>query len=248
MLLVVEDAHWIDATTLEFIDLCLDQVAGTRVLILITARPTFQPGFGGHPIVSALMLNRLGREPITAIVNGLTGGKSLPTAVLEEIADKTDGVPLFVEELTKMLLESGEFRETPTGYELTTALSPVLSPPLFMLRLWHVLTGCSRSRTWRKSRLASAGSFNTASSRRSRRLVIPPARCTGSIDLGGANLRARLGTRGHIRFEAALCAIRHTSLLKSRRRVCVASWWTLSKNRTLKHLRCCPSRGHGRDN
>jgi predicted ATPase len=129
VLLVLEDAHWIDATTLELVDLCLDQVAGTRILILVTARPTFQHGFfGGHPIVTKLALNRLGREPIKAIVNGLTGGKSLPSALLDEIADKTDGVPLFVEELTKTVLESGELKETAVAYELTGRSRPSRNP------------------------------------------------------------------------------------------------------------------------
>src|SRR5262249_3120455 len=92
VLLVLEDAHWIDATTLEFVDLSLDQVTGSRVLILVTARPAFQHGFGGHQIVTKLALNRLGREPITALVNDLTGGKSLPPGLLDEIVGKTDGV------------------------------------------------------------------------------------------------------------------------------------------------------------
>ncbi|MBV9983746.1 adenylate/guanylate cyclase domain-containing protein [Bradyrhizobium sp.] len=123
VLFVLEDAHWIDPTTLEFIDLSLDQVVGSRVLILVTARPTFQHGFGGHPIVTRLTLNRLGREPITALVGDLTGGKPLPAALLDEIVAKTDGMPLFVEELTKMLLESGELKETAVAYELTGELS-----------------------------------------------------------------------------------------------------------------------------
>jgi len=128
VLVILEDAHWIDASTLEFLDLCLDQVPPSRVLIVITARPTFVHGFGGRPIVTKLALNRLGRGPIKAIVNNLSGGKTLPTALLDEIIDKTDGVPLFVEELTKMVLESGELREVEFGYELAGALSDLLVP------------------------------------------------------------------------------------------------------------------------
>ena len=78
VLFVLEDAHWIDATTLELVDLCLDQVASARVMMLVTTRPTFQHGFGGHPIVTKLALNRLGRDQITSIVNRLTNGKTLP--------------------------------------------------------------------------------------------------------------------------------------------------------------------------
>ena len=107
VLMVVEDAHWIDPTTLEFLGQALDQIAGARVLLLLTSRPDNQPSLGGHPDVTRLTLNRLGRIPTEAIVARLTGGTSLPPEVLEKIAARTDGVPLFVEELTKAVLETG---------------------------------------------------------------------------------------------------------------------------------------------
>ena len=107
VLMVVEDAHWIDPTTLELLGQALDQIAGARVLMLLTSRPDNQPSLGGHPHVTRLTLNRLGRSPTEAIVARLTGGTSLPPEVLEEIAARTDGVPLFVEELTKAVLEAG---------------------------------------------------------------------------------------------------------------------------------------------
>jgi class 3 adenylate cyclase/tetratricopeptide (TPR) repeat protein len=128
VLFVLEDVHWIDATTLELVDFCLDQVASARVLMLVTARPTFQHGFGGHPIVTKLTLNRLGRDQIKSIVNRLTNGKTLPGELLDIIAAKTDGVPLFVEEITKTVLESGELRETGSAYQLTGPLSRLLIP------------------------------------------------------------------------------------------------------------------------
>jgi class 3 adenylate cyclase/predicted ATPase len=123
VLFVLEDAHWIDATTLELVDFCLDQVASARVMMLVTTRPTFQHGFGGHPIVTKLALNRLGRDQITSIVNRLTNGKALPGELLDIIAAKTDGVPLFVEEITKTVLESGV-----SAYELTGPLSRLRIP------------------------------------------------------------------------------------------------------------------------
>ncbi len=128
VLFVVEDTHWIDATTLELIDLCLDPVAAARMLILVTARPNFEHGFGGHPIVTRLTLNRLGREQIGAIINRLTGGKALPPELVDEIVAKTDGVPLFVEELTKTVLESGELRESEDAFELDGPLSRLAIP------------------------------------------------------------------------------------------------------------------------
>jgi class 3 adenylate cyclase len=125
---VLEDAHWIDPTTLELIDLCLDRVERSRVQMLITARPTFQHEFGGHPIVTKLALNKLGRDQVSEIVRRLTAGKAFPSEVLDVIVEKTDGVPLFVEELTKTILESGELGETPIAFELTRPLSRLAIP------------------------------------------------------------------------------------------------------------------------
>lgn len=128
ILFVLEDAHWIDASMLELLGLFLDQVVSARVLMLITARPTFSHSFGGHPIVSKLALNRLGRDQVTAIVSKITGGKTLPDEILYEITAKTDGVPLFVEELTKTVLESGCLKETQNAYVLTGPMSQMEIP------------------------------------------------------------------------------------------------------------------------
>ncbi|MGI9365623.1 MAG: ATP-binding protein, partial [Rhizobiaceae bacterium] len=128
VLLVVEDAHWIDASTLALLDTCLDLIANERVLILVTARPTFSHGFGGHPIVSKLALNRLGSDQTEGILNKITSGKRLPEELVSEINSRTDGVPLFIEELTKTILESGELRETENAYELTGPISRMSIP------------------------------------------------------------------------------------------------------------------------
>jgi len=128
LLFVLEDAHWIDPTTLELIELLLEQLGAHHIMLLITARPTFAHSFGGHPVVSRLALNRLGREPIIAIVARITMGKTLPPALLDEIATKTDGVPLFVEEFTKTLLESGQLHETQQGYTFDGRLDQLTIP------------------------------------------------------------------------------------------------------------------------
>jgi len=125
---VIEDAHWIDPTTLELIDICLERISRARVNILITARPTFQHGFGGHPIVTKLALNKLGRDQVSKIVQRITNGKSLPDELLELIAEKTDGVPLFVEEMTKTVLESDILTQSEGGYELTGPLNQLTIP------------------------------------------------------------------------------------------------------------------------
>ena len=116
VLIVVEDAHWIDPTSLEFFGLCGERLASSAVLILITARPGFQHDFGERREVSQIVLKRLGRAQIAAVVNRVAGGKALPESLMREIAAKTDGVPLFAEELTKTMLESGLLQETEDAF------------------------------------------------------------------------------------------------------------------------------------
>jgi class 3 adenylate cyclase/tetratricopeptide (TPR) repeat protein len=128
VLWVIEDVHWIDPTTLELIECALDRVPGTSVFVLITARPTFAASFGSHPVVTRLALNRLGREATLSIINRVARGKRLPEPLLDEIASKTDGVPLFVEEMTKAVLESGMLREAVDDYRLDGSLSALAIP------------------------------------------------------------------------------------------------------------------------
>ena len=128
VLFCIEDLHWVDPTTLELIELALDNMVEAPVLLLMTARPTFDHGVGGHPIVTRLALNRLGQSQVAAIAERITGGKALPKDLLEEIASKTDGVPLFVEELTKTVLESGQLRETETAFELDGPMERLAIP------------------------------------------------------------------------------------------------------------------------
>jgi tetratricopeptide (TPR) repeat protein len=108
VLVVMEDVHWIDPSTLEFIHLVLDSSEGSRVLVLLTSRPDGQPVLAGHPRVTRLMLNRLGRAAVEAMTDAIEGSAALPDAVRREIVARTDGVPLFVEELTRALVELAE--------------------------------------------------------------------------------------------------------------------------------------------
>jgi class 3 adenylate cyclase/tetratricopeptide (TPR) repeat protein len=128
VLWVVEDAHWIDPTTLELIELALDRAPSLRVLMLITARPTFAASFASHPVVTRLALNRLARAATQSIVARITRGKRLPEVLLEEIAARTDGVPLFVEEMTKAVIESAVLREDADAYHLDGPLSALAIP------------------------------------------------------------------------------------------------------------------------
>jgi class 3 adenylate cyclase len=108
-----EDVHWADPSTLEVLTLFLDQVPTTWLLALLTLRPEFTPPWGNRSHLSQMTLSRLGRSQIEAMVERVTGGKALPAEVMQQIVAKTDGVPLFVEELTKTVVEA--MREQVTG-------------------------------------------------------------------------------------------------------------------------------------
>jgi predicted ATPase len=128
VVIIFEDAHWIDPTSRELLDLTVERVRGLPVLLLVTFRPEFQPPWTGQPQISMLALNRLDRRDRTALVEQVAGGKALPEEVIGQIADRTDGVPLFVEELTKSVLESGLLREEADRYVLDRALPPFAIP------------------------------------------------------------------------------------------------------------------------
>jgi predicted ATPase len=128
VLMIFEDAHWIDPTSRELLDLTVERVRSLPVLLIVTFRPEFQPPWTGQPQVTMLALNRLDRRDRSALVEQIAGGKALPYEVVVQIADRTDGVPLFVEELTKSVIESGLLREEGDRYVLDRALPPFAIP------------------------------------------------------------------------------------------------------------------------
>ncbi len=128
VVMVFEDAHWMDPTSRELLDLTVERVRSLPVLLIVTFRPEFQPPWTGQPQVTMLTLNRLDRRDRIVLVEQIAGGKPLPEEVSEQIADRTDGVPLFVEELTKSVLESGVLREEEHRYVLDRALPPFAIP------------------------------------------------------------------------------------------------------------------------
>jgi predicted ATPase len=145
VLAVWEDLHWADPSTLEFLGLVLDQVPTARMLTLLTCRPEFQPPWASHSHLTQVTLTRLGRPQAEAMITSLTGGKALPAAVVEQIVARTDGVPLFVEELVKILLESDLVREDGDHYVLTGPLPSLAIPSTLhdslMARLDRIATG-----------------------------------------------------------------------------------------------------------
>jgi predicted ATPase len=128
VLLAYEDVHWVDPTTQELLGLTIERVQHLPGLLLITMRPEFVPPWSGQPHVSALALSRLGRRQGADLVVRVTGDKPLPGEVVEQIVGRTDGVPLFVEELTKTVLESGLLTDAGDRYELHGPLPPLAIP------------------------------------------------------------------------------------------------------------------------
>ena len=130
VLMVFEDVHWVDPTTLEVLGRTVDRLKTLRVLLVITYRPEFEPPWLGRPYVTALNLNRLGDRDIAALIDQITGNKSLPERVRQDIVERADGVPLFVEELAKAVVEA----ETPSASLSLLAVPPTLHVSL-MARL-----------------------------------------------------------------------------------------------------------------
>ncbi|HKM73561.1 MAG TPA: AAA family ATPase [Stellaceae bacterium] len=136
---LVEDAHWIDPTTQELLGLLIDRLGERHVLLLITHRPEFTPPWGTPAHLTRLAMNRLSARACAGLIGDLARGKALPEEVLRQIIAKADGVPLFVEELTKAVLESGLLTEDADAWRLDGPLPPLAIPSSlhdsFMARL-----------------------------------------------------------------------------------------------------------------
>ena len=128
VLMIVEDLHWADPTTLEFLNRLIPRLGELRILLIMTHRPEFRAPWTGQAHVSALFLNRLNRRYCRAMVKSIANAKPLPISVMDQVIAKTDGVPLFVEELTKTLLESGLLREERDSWVLTGSLQEFAIP------------------------------------------------------------------------------------------------------------------------
>ena len=126
--MLYEDLHWADPTTLESLDLLIDRVRTIPLLVVLTHRPEFQPRWGSHGHVTGLNLSKLTRAQSSEIVSKLTNSKALPADLLEQILAKTDGVPLYVEEMTRAILESGELKDAGDHYDYAGAARSVTIP------------------------------------------------------------------------------------------------------------------------
>jgi predicted ATPase len=145
VLFIVEDLHWTDPTTLELLNLMIDQTPTASLLVLLTCRPTFQPSWTHRSYLTEITVHRLARNQIERMTEAIAGGKPLPVQVRTQIIEKTDGVPLFVEELTKAVLEAGMLQDVEGQYVMTGTLSSFAIPATLqdslMARLDRLMTG-----------------------------------------------------------------------------------------------------------
>jgi class 3 adenylate cyclase/predicted ATPase len=137
VLMIFEDAHWIDPTSLELLGRIVDRVPTLCVLLIMTFRPEFEPPWIGRPYVTDLTINRLGERDIGAMIDGVVGNKLLPANIRQDIIERVDGIPLFVEEMTKAVLEAseGEAQKTAAAIPVPALAIPPSLQASLMARL-----------------------------------------------------------------------------------------------------------------
>lgn len=219
LLLIIEDVHWADPTSRDLLDSLVEQVVTMPVLVLITHRPHFEAPWAGRPHVATMVLNRLGRAEAAGIVGRITGGRALPPELLEEILSRTDGVPLFVEELTRAVLEGGMLKEYDGRLGLAAPMIALVVPQTLQASLLARLDGLGLAKVVAQVGAAIGREF-------SHRLL------SAVVDIEATELAAMLasfiasglafqrgqGTEATYQFKHALVQdAAYDSLLKSRR-------------------------------
>ncbi len=217
VLTLFEDVHWADATSLEVLDLIVERVRALPVLVLITFRPEYEAPWAGLSHVTSIALDRLAAAEVESLALRVAGGLALPREVMAQIVAKTDGVPLFVEELTKAVLELGLLVEGPQGWRLDGPLAPFAIPAT----LQDLLTA-------RLDRLAPVKEIAQIGAAIGREFSYPVLRAVAGRDeaalaqLEEAELLFRAGTPPDARYTFKHALVRDTAyetLLKSRRQV-----------------------------
>jgi class 3 adenylate cyclase len=192
VLMILEDAHWADPTSLEAFSRAVEGIRTLGVLLVVTYRPEFEPPWIGQPHVTAVILNRLGERDVAAMIDGVTGNKPLPTSIRQDIIERTDGIPLFVEEMTKAVLEAeseGDARQTVAAVPSSGLAVPASLHASLMARLDRLGPAKEMAQLGAVVRSSAASSRMLcwlrwcASRRRSwdRRLTVllPPVCCSG---------------------------------------------------------------------
>ncbi|MGB7617621.1 MAG: AAA family ATPase, partial [Pseudolabrys sp.] len=218
VLMIFEDAHWADPTSLEVLSRAVDRIAALRALLIVTFRPEFDPPWIGQPHVTALPINRLAQREVVAIIDHLVGNKELPADVIAEIVERTDGNPLFVEELTKAVLEAESEGD---GRRIVTA---VPSPGLAVPGSLHASLMARLDRLGHAKELAQIGA---AIGREFSHALLaalvrkPEAELRSALDrLIAAGLLFRQGVPPHARYlfkHSLVQDVAYSSLLRSKR-------------------------------
>jgi class 3 adenylate cyclase len=219
VLMLLEDAQWIDPTSLELLDLIIDRVPALSLLLIVTFRPEFTPPWAGRPHVTSLGLNRLAPRQRAEMIAGVTGGKALPEEIAAQIIDRTDGVPLFVEELTKAVVESGTLTDAGDRYTLAGRVTPLAIPASLQASLLARLDRLAPVRQVAQIGAALGRQF-------SHELIAAVARMPSAqlddalAQLVGAELIYRRGTSPDVEYtfkHALVQGAAYESLLRSRR-------------------------------
>ena len=222
VLLWLEDAHWIDPTTEELFVMLVDRLRDARLLTLVTCRPDSVPSLGKPAHLTTLTLNRLGQRQSAVLIEAVALGERLPQEVQAEIVRKTDGVPLFIEELTKTVLQSGLLERTQTGYRLSGPLPELAIPSTLQDSLMARLDRLAEAKEVAQAGAAIGREFTY----RLLSAVLQPtaaAQLDKSLsDLERADLLIRRGEGPSATFSFKHALVRDTayhSLLKTQRRL-----------------------------
>jgi predicted ATPase len=218
VLMVFEDAHWTDPTSLELFGRFVDRIVTLPVLLILTFRPEFEPPWIGRPHVTSLSINRLTQRDAGAMIDCIVGNKQLPVSLRQDIIERTDGIPLFVEQMTKAVLEAeneGEARRTAAAVPSSYMAVPASLHASLMARLDRLGTAkevaqsgqrsgaSSRMRCWlwwRASRRGSCYRRSTVSS--------VPVCCSGTPPAYELPVQASAGAGRGLRHAAARASTR----------------------------------------
>jgi class 3 adenylate cyclase/tetratricopeptide (TPR) repeat protein len=219
-LMIFEDAHWADSTSLELLDRAIERAVRLPGLLVVTFRPEFQAPWIGQANVTSISLNRLTQHDTASLVEGVTGGQALPAEILDRIIERTDGIPLFIEELTKSLLEGGLLRREAGHY--------VLAGPLPSFAIPASLQASLMARLDRLSPVREVAQIGAAIGREFSYELLAAVARRGDFDLFGAldqlvdaGLVSRRGAipRASFVFKHALIQdAAYSSLLRNQRR------------------------------
>ena len=219
VLLIFEDIHWADPTSLELLELTIERVQSIPVLVVLTYRPEFSPPWSGHTHITSLALNRFTGTLAATMVENITGGKLLPDEVLEQIIEKTDGVPLFVEELTKTILESGALTEESDRFVATGSLEEISIPATLHDSLMARLDRLGAVKEVAQTASAIGREFHHELLGAVSQLSFEELRnaLNQLIDAGLVFRRGRSGAGGYIFKHALVQNVAYESLLRSKR-------------------------------